>query len=172
MKKIKTDSIFTLSECEDILAIPRAYKLGAISGGVVPSYRLVEEGDVAAQWVEDRVDQYVNDVIVPAFDIGNQHFTYTTFLKYKKGFFYKKHSDVRPNVPRKRVASLSIGLDNQYDGGELVFYGADGLEFRRHIATPGVAIAFDSSIEHEVLPITRGIRHVLVTWVSIPSVNQ
>lgn len=173
LEQIRKDILFAPSECWDILSIPRSYRLGAISNaGVQPRVRLVEEGDVGAQWIEDRVESYVRDVCVPHFQLPAPLFIKLTFLKYKAGFFYLKHSDVIKNAPRTRVVSLSIGLDECYTGGDLAFYDSAGDLIEKHKSVTGQVIAFNSALDHEVLPIETGVRHVLVAWVSTPSVSH
>jgi len=56
-----------------------------------------------------------------------------------------------------------------YEGGNLVFYNLLegerlarlGLSLTGH---PGLLVAFDSAVIHEVKPVTRGERVTIVTW--------
>jgi len=69
-------------------------------------------------------------------------------------------------VGKIRKISVSINLDNEntYEGGNLKFRidGEDITipEFRKQ----GTIILFPSFVEHCVTPVTKGVRHSLVTW--------
>ncbi len=81
-------------------------------------------------------------------------------LKYEKGGFYKPHSDDHANNPRR--LSISFLLNEEYDGGEFQFFG----DYKINGKT-GSAIVFPSNFcyPHEVLPVSSGTRHSIVTWV-------
>lgn len=88
-------------------------------------------------------------------------------LKYEKnehkaGFNF--HEDFGPNVTERHL-SISICLNNEFEGGEFVFDLPGG-----HFTVPqniGDAIVFPSNFmfRHSVNKITKGIRYALVSWV-------
>ena len=58
-----------------------------------------------------------------------------------------------------RQLSMSILLDNNYEGGQLCF---ENKVFDR--PSPGTCIIFPSTYRHKVGVVTRGVRHSLVSW--------
>jgi predicted 2-oxoglutarate/Fe(II)-dependent dioxygenase YbiX len=85
------------------------------------------------------------------------------YLIYNVGDFFLRHTDdVRDSV--KRVWSTITLLDrgDDLEGGELVIYNGEEKEIVN--LKVGETIIFKSYIEHEVLPVTKGTRKVLVIW--------
>jgi len=140
--------------------------------------------DVA--WV---TDQWVYDTIWPFMQKANQEAGWGYHIKaaesmqitrYRKGGFYNFHLDGNGdhlsayNNPQNafmhghvRKLSMTTLLSDSYEGGEFQFasYGKEECS----IATPefntvGSIVVFPSSMEHRVSPVTKGIRHSLVTW--------
>jgi PKHD-type hydroxylase len=65
-----------------------------------------------------------------------------------------------------RKLSISIQLTNpeEYEGGELYLYDEDkGTLMSKE---QGTLIIFPSYVLHEVMPVTKGERNSLVTWVT------
>ena len=78
---------------------------------------------------------------------------------------YGKHVDRGINMAVRKL-SISIQLTNpeEYEGGELYLYDDDkGILMDK---TQGTLIIFPSYVLHEVMPVTKGIRNSLVTWVT------
>ena len=69
------------------------------------------------------------------------------------------------NVPVRKL-SISIQLTNpeEYEGGELYLYNDDKGTLMDK--TQGTLILFPSYVLHEVMPVTKGTRNSLVTWVT------
>jgi len=79
---------------------------------------------------------------------------------------YGKHIDRAINIPVRKL-SISIQLTNpeQYEGGELKLY--NGEEEGTIMSNPqGTLVIFPSYVLHEVMPVTKGERNSLVTWVT------
>ena len=78
---------------------------------------------------------------------------------------YGKHVDRGINLPVRKL-SISIQLTNpeEYEGGELKLY--DGEKETVMDKTQGTLIIFPSYVLHEVMPVTKGERNSLVTWVT------
>ena len=77
-----------------------------------------------------------------------------------RGFFYPHRDNSDPGTDYRRYA-LSLALNDDWDG--------DGLSFpefgdRRYRLETGSAIIFPVSLLHQVHPVTRGKRHVLLTF--------
>jgi PKHD-type hydroxylase len=78
---------------------------------------------------------------------------------------YGKHVDRGMNTPVRKL-SISIQLTNpeEYEGGELKLYNSE--EETIMDKTQGTLIIFPSYVLHEVMPVTKGTRNSLVTWVT------
>jgi predicted 2-oxoglutarate/Fe(II)-dependent dioxygenase YbiX len=119
--------------------------------------------------IEDYVIQFQNCLAITQ-DTGY------TLLKYDKNEFYKEHTDdapdlmydtegnVIPNSLIRRKITIIIALNNNYKGGEISFFG----DTYRPKITTGDALFFPSwhMFPHQVLPITKGTRYSLTTWVT------
>ena len=133
------------------------------------------------QWIYDRIWPYMLEANEGAgwkYDIKAAENMQIT--RYKKGGFYKFHKDgigdhlSAHDVPdnlfvhgRVRKLSMTVLLNDNYEGGEFQFATYDGEECI--IETPefnktGSIIVFPSSTTHRITPVTKGIRYSLVVW--------
>ena len=144
----------------------------------------VRISDVA--WI---ADQWVYDTIWPFMQEANDEAGWGYHIKaaesmqitrYRKGGFYNFHRDGNGdqlsayNNPENafthghvRKLSMTTLLSDSYEGGEFQF--ASYAKEECVISTPefntvGSIVVFPSSMEHRVSPVTKGIRHSLVTW--------
>lgn len=87
------------------------------------------------------------------------------YLIYKEGDHFKKHRDVLP-VKRPRIFSTStiISYTDDFEGGEFEIWSEDGFN-KSFKLKPGETIFFDSKTHHQVHPVKKGIREVLVAWI-------
>jgi predicted 2-oxoglutarate/Fe(II)-dependent dioxygenase YbiX/peroxiredoxin len=80
---------------------------------------------------------------------------------------FRTHRDnVSPETADRRFA-MTLNLNgDEYEGGELVFpeYGPDGYK-----PGNGGAVIFSCSLLHEALPVTRGMRFALLTFLRAPA---
>ena len=84
-------------------------------------------------------------------------------LNYKessKG--YDWHTDIGLGMASTRKISISVNLNDNYEGGTLQFFSDKTYEFN---PPRGDAIAFPSFLPHRVTPITKGERWSLVAWI-------
>ena len=81
-------------------------------------------------------------------------------LKYEVDGFYTAHTDSFKNLPR--AVSCSFALNDDYEGGEFAFFDRE-LVYK---LKKGDALMFPSNFmyPHEVMPVTNGTRHSIVTW--------
>ena len=166
------NNAFSKLECETI--INTAKNKGLIKG------KTREESDVRdskISWLypSDNMDwafRRVTDIVLNLnerffqFDLFglNEGFQFTNY-EAPSGK-YGKHVDRCINT-RVRKLSISIQLTNpeEYKGGELKLY--DGEEEGTLMdKTQGTLIMFPSYVLHEVMPVTKGERNSLVTWVT------
>ena len=75
--------------------------------------------------------------------------------------YFRAHRDNTAPQTADRTFAVSLNLNEDYDGGELVFpeYGPT-----RYKPKAGAAAVFSCSLLHEALPVTRGRRFVVTTF--------
>jgi len=112
-----------------------------------------------------------------AFDLETKWINELQFTTYKHSSNKKKvgkygwHHDVdfKTTKPYHRKLSMTVQLSDpsDYKGGDFEFKpGIDPLP--KEAKDKGTILVFPSIYEHQVTPITKGIRHSLVTWVEGP----
>jgi predicted 2-oxoglutarate/Fe(II)-dependent dioxygenase YbiX len=85
------------------------------------------------------------------------------YLVYNVGDFFLKHTDdTRHSFNRVWSTITLLDRSNDLEGGELVIYNGEEKEIVN--LKVGETIIFKSYIEHEVLPVIKGTRKVLVIW--------
>ena len=62
---------------------------------------------------------------------------------------------------KTRKLSMSIVLNDDFEGGEFEFMGSENDLIK---ARTGTIIIFPSYLQHRVRPVTKGVRHSLVVW--------
>lgn len=91
------------------------------------------------------------------------------FTNYQApGGKYGKHLDRgSKSIIRKLSLSIQLTDPSEYEGGELYLYENDkGMVMEK---TQGTLILFPSYILHEVMPVTKGERNSLVSWITGPA---
>ena len=81
-------------------------------------------------------------------------------LRYKEGQFYTQHTDSFKDRPR--AVSCSFALNDDYEGGEFMFFDRELV----YNLKKGSCIMFPSNFmyPHEIMPVTSGTRYSIVTW--------
>ena len=89
------------------------------------------------------------------------------YCEYHVGDFYKMHVDVGEGLHASRKISLTWNLNpNEYEGGELCFYQPHTPDGSADYKSPSTnIIGFTSWLNHEVKPVTRGIRKCIVAFI-------
>jgi len=88
------------------------------------------------------------------------------FLRYLAGGFYRRHRDVLSDsgedFPRRiSVVMFLTSAGERCEGGALRIYQPDPFDIA---PKAGTLVAFPSEVPHEVLPVTSGVRDVVVNW--------
>lgn len=131
------------------------------------------------QYEMSRYGLHIDNFFGPVFDANARFFNFEIdgppefhVLKYGVGCHYKNHSDVGNYEEEKmnldtRKLSFSIFLNDDYEGGDLVFtaipsenYMEPGTRFKA-----GDMVVFPSYLYHEVEPVTSGVRWTAVGWI-------
>lgn len=85
-------------------------------------------------------------------------------LKYSVGGKYEVHTDHFSNTPRH--LSIIINLNDDYEGGDLIFTAQNEEEIKRIKLGKGSVVFFPSNFmyPHSIEPITKGTRYSIVAW--------
>ena len=85
-------------------------------------------------------------------------------LKYNSGGKYNVHTDHYTNSPRH--LSIIINLNEEYEGGNLIFTDQKKVEVKRIKLGKGSIVFFPSNFmyPHSIEPITKGVRYSIVSW--------
>jgi predicted 2-oxoglutarate/Fe(II)-dependent dioxygenase YbiX len=129
------------------------------------SYAAVSTKDAIMDGVWHYLLQYYQDMNFPWLD-GWMGFTDVRFNRYEEGTRMRVHCDHIHSMfdgERKGIPTISVlgALNDDYEGGELLFWES------KKIALPAGSLAiFPSNFlyPHEVLPVTKGVRHSFVSW--------
>lgn len=87
-------------------------------------------------------------------------------LKYNPGGKYDVHTDsMRGGL---RHISLIMNLNENYNGGDLVFFDNKNNETKRIELKEGSVVMFPSNFlyPHKIEPITKGTRYSIVAWLT------
>ena len=86
-------------------------------------------------------------------------FTVLSYSDDREDFFAPHRDNLRQT--QKRRFAMSLNLNEGYEGGELWFpeYGK-----HKYLPAAGAGVIFSCSLLHEALPVTKGQRWVMVTF--------
>ncbi len=125
-------------------------------------YTIVEPMMLKA--VSDRLAYRVGPELTKVFAFDRQ-FTFDSHvvLSYSADgkHFFGAHRDNGAPTTADRAFAVSLNLNDDFEGGELIFPEYAGVR----VSPPaGAAAVFSCSLLHQVLPVTRGRRFVLTTF--------
>jgi predicted 2-oxoglutarate/Fe(II)-dependent dioxygenase YbiX len=85
-------------------------------------------------------------------------------LKYEVGGKYEIHTD--HSHQGQRTLTFILNLNEDYEGGDFVFYNQDNTEMKRVKCKTATCIMFPSNFQypHRIEPITKGTRYSIVAW--------
>jgi PKHD-type hydroxylase len=165
------NNAFSKEECQTIINI--AKDKGLVTG-TTKGESDARESKVSWLYSVDNIEWAFRRVTDITLNLNERFFKFDLF-GLNEGFQftnyeapsgkYGKHIDRSMNMPVRKL-SISIQLTNpeEYEGGELKLY--DGEKETVMDKTQGTLIIFPSYVLHEVMPVTRGERNSLVTWVT------
>jgi PKHD-type hydroxylase len=167
------NNAFTKEECQTIINI--AKNKGLVTG-TTKGESDARESKVSWLYSVDNIEWVFRRVTDITLNLNERFFKFDLF-GLNEGFQftnyeapsgkYGKHIDRSMNMPVRKL-SISIQLTNpeEYEGGELKLYDGDDEEASVMDKTQGTLILFPSYVLHEVMPVTKGERNSLVTWVT------
>jgi PKHD-type hydroxylase len=166
------NNAFSKEECQTIINI--AKDKGLVKGTTMGESD-VRDSKISWLYPVDKMEFVFRRVTDIVLNLNEKYFKFDLF-GLNEGFQftnyespsgkYGKHIDRAINTSVRKL-SISIQLTNpeDYEGGELKLY--DGEEEGTVMdKAQGTLILFPSYVLHEVMPITKGERNSLVTWVT------
>ena len=121
-------------------------------------------------WRLNQKDSITAELIRNALIDINKTFNYKLsgiqdiqYLEYHEKGKYDWHSDIGSNIASMRKISISWVLNKGFEGGDLQFFGDNGIV--TYNSTPEKLVSFTSFLNHRVTPVTKGIRKCIVAWV-------
>jgi PKHD-type hydroxylase len=167
---------FSKEECQTIINI--AKDKGLIKGTTFSDNKIKNVRDSKISWLypADNIDWVFRRVTDITLNLNERFFKFDLF-GLNEGFQftnyeapsgkYGKHIDRGINIAVRKL-SISIQLSNpeEYEGGELKLYDGNDDEANIMDKAQGTLIMFPSYVLHEVMPVTKGERNSLVTWVT------
>jgi len=114
--------------------------------------------------LSDLIINYERDVL-KGVSLNISKFNEINILKYENQGHYKPHVD--DCINHHRTLSIILLLNDDYEGGELIFKSVD-LQKDLHIidVKKNRAVLFPSNFmyPHTVKPVTKGTRYSIVSW--------
>lgn len=174
---IKTyDNVFSEEECKNILdeySSSDEWNVATTEGNV-DNYRVCEDLDMSGvSSLNKNPDvRYKLDILTyrkvhscaekykDEFGVRVDGDSGYNLLRYNDGGYHRSHTDDIKSA--KRILSMSIVLNDNYEGGELSFFD-DGYVIPPKV---GSVVIFPSNFmfPHEVKTVNNGTRYAIVTW--------
>jgi len=166
------NNAFSKEECQTIINIA---KNKGLFKGKTRGNSTARDSKISWLYPIDKMDWVYRRVTDITLNLNERFFKFDLF-GINEGFQftnyeapsgkYGKHVDRDINIPvRKLSISIQLTDPEEYEGGELKLYGG-GEEGTIMDKTQGTLIIFPSYTLHEVMPVTKGERNSLVTWVT------
>lgn len=168
-------AFFSADECRRIIELSEAYpeKAGQVTGeGGDPAAKdrvrisTVKFGqpDEDNQWVFDKLEGKILEMNrVCRFDLQG-FFEGYQIARYESGGHYTWHMDIGPGALSARKLSMTLQLSDpaDYEGGDLRVITLEEPAPKEQ----GTLTVFPSYLLHTIEPVTTGVRHSLVSWIS------
>jgi PKHD-type hydroxylase len=163
---------FSAAECDAILAkfLPAGLRPGLLMQQQVPDTSVRKSSIRFVPFNEE--DRWIFDRLAAAATLVNQELKFELkgfdegfqLGRYAEGDFYDWHADLAADVSALRKLSLVVQLTppEDYDGGELEFFPHPVRAPRER----GTIVVFPSWMPHRVLPVTRGARYSIASWIA------
>ena len=169
-----TDS-FSDYEIEKIKKLGEKYpsEKGQAGGEIRDGYRKSKISWIPynreSAWIYDRIrPKLIQANKIWNFDLHNfgEALQYGEYNSKDKGN-YDWHLDVGDENPWRKISmSIQLSDPNDYEGGDLQFHKSKDVDTAPK--EKGTIIFFPSFLCHRVTPVTKGVRHSLVTWITGP----
>jgi PKHD-type hydroxylase len=166
-------------ECKTLIDFKKAYKMQGTEVMVNKKsvydtrYRRGNEVELPleekTQWIYKKIEKAIRSCNAHAYKFTLIGLTQKVrVLEYAVGDHYQAwHQDFGKGrvSTRKLSASIQLSTPGEYEGGNLEFFNGEIVPAPLE---QGSLIVFPSFVFHRVVPVTQGVRHSLVAWMSGP----
>lgn len=163
-------------ECEQLIAYPSEYEdAGVVDFDTgenilrpkdrITQSKLIHKGP-DTDWLYERLLTRIREANAQFFHFQIVMLGTPMVMRYEHSGFYGAHADIGNGLISTRKLSVVIMLTppEEYTGGELIFTP----HFPRIPKDQGSLVIFPSYLRHQVMPVTSGLRHTLVSWIYGP----
>lgn len=175
--------VFTKEECKWLIQEGENMGFRGLQGygkDYRTNTRVIAKSNLFADILLERLVHYLDDEVVIDGLNSTYNIDYNTFgtwalhgmnpmfrlCKYDPNQFFKPHYDegYSPNPDRITLKTCMLYLNNDFDGGETVFYGPDKKTIMYCLkASPGMVLVFNQRIWHEGMTVTSGQKYFIRT---------
>ena len=142
------------------------YKKGKVANNKLNSTRNVNIQTTNINWINALLGGYIRYANSENFhyNLSDNDIESAQISKYSVGEYYDEHIDFGKdnNLTRKLSLTVQLSDENDYEGGDLIFYTGSVRE--QAPRGKGSVIVFDSRLYHEITPVSKGTRYSLVKW--------
>jgi len=122
------------------------------------------------EWLYKLIEKEVAKQNLENYKFNLDKIEHLTYIEYhaddKTPGKYTKHTDGVIHKTRKLSFSLLLSDPSEYEGGDLLIWTVNGAEIMPK--KKGLIAFFPAYTEHEVTPVTKGVRKSLVGWIHGP----
>jgi PKHD-type hydroxylase len=131
-------------------------------------------------WLFKKIIKITKEVNAVNFDYILTFLENLQFTEYndKEQGMYVRHNDcgdpdhMNNSVDIRKISfTIQLSDETDYEGGDFILYNNLDDGFKKMTRKKGSMIFFHSNIEHEVTPVTKGVRYSLVSWVNGPNLR-
>lgn len=174
---------FTPEECDKIVDLAELYEFRKGRVGNNATDLDTRDSDITwlhaneeTHWIHERISAIVSKVNFDKFQLDLNLLDGVQYTKYSTEQHYDWHIDSNVGVPvrdhRKLSMTLMLSHPDDYEGGSLVLNTGGNPDRAESFKPPrGDIVFFYSFVPHKVMPVTKGERVSLVTWVLGPKLS-
>jgi|TARA_B100000424_G_scaffold261557_1_gene246655 predicted 2-oxoglutarate/Fe(II)-dependent dioxygenase YbiX len=158
--KIVQRKVFTQEECEKIMSVETEPAPFVTYGHMKKLNLLLQNDD--NKWIRDRIEKTLLDINKRIYNYKDVYLQNEIGYRiYDENESYDWHTD---NFWGQRL-SMSITLNDDYEGGQLYIFNGEFLEPKKMV---GVMTVWPPFLFHHVSPVTKGKRKTLLTFLQGP----
>ena len=115
-------------------------------------------------YIKNEIERLYQFYIIKFPKMQSSKINQIDLLKYSVGGKYNIHTDDGTNF--NRHLSIIMNLNDEYEGGDLIFADQKNKEIKRLELSKGSIVFFPSNFmyPHGIQPITKGTRYSIVAW--------